>query len=257
MLRSHSILLVILSCVSLVGFLFYRWKTTPVMTGAPPYGEALEDVPVLPKDTYGLLNWKRPDGPPRVGLQVGHWKNADLPEELSQLKGSTGASGGGFSEWEVNFAIAEEAAKLLRAQGVTVDILPSTIPPRYWADAFVAIHADGNLNTSVNGYKVSSSWRDFTGNADELVSTLEASYAKETQLALDPNISRNMRGYYAFAWWRYEHAIHPMTTAVIFETGFLSNPSDRKLIAGKPEKAALGLSTGILEYLESQNLLSL
>ena len=64
-----------------------------------------------------------------------------------------------------------------------------------------------------------------------------------------------MRGYYAFAWWRYEHAVHPMTASLILETGFLTNPSDRKIIVSKPEVSARGLANGIIKYLESENIL--
>lgn len=51
--------------------------------------------------------WKRPDGPLRVGLQAGHWKNNELPDELENLRNyGGGAKGGGMAEWEVNLAIA-------------------------------------------------------------------------------------------------------------------------------------------------------
>lgn len=226
----------------------------PQTNGAPPYGEALEDVPTPDGRWSWLGSWERPDGPARVGLQVGHWKNDELPEELDQLIGNTGASGGGKWEWEVNLAIAEKTAAFLREKGVTVDILPATVPPDYWADAFVAIHADGSTSKSANGFKVSGPWRDYTNNAAQLVSYIESSYKAETDMYMDPNISRNMRGYYAFAWWRYEHSVHPMTTSAIFEAGFLTNASDRKLLIGNPEKAAKGLGQGIVEYLESKDL---
>ena len=31
-------------------------------------------------------DWQRPDGPPRVGLQVGHWKTQELPDELQRIR---------------------------------------------------------------------------------------------------------------------------------------------------------------------------
>lgn len=84
---------------------------------------------------------------------------------------------------------------------------------------------------------------------------LEGEYEKATGLIRDPNITRNMRGYYAFAWWRYEHAIHPMTTATIAETGFLSNTSDQALLIRQPEIAAAGLANGIEKFLRETELL--
>jgi N-acetylmuramoyl-L-alanine amidase len=64
-----------------------------------------------------------------------------------------------------------------------------------------------------------------------------------------------MRGYYAFAWWRYDHAVHPMTTAAILETGFLTSPSDQRLLVKNPQKVAEGVSKGIINYLEKKALL--
>ena len=190
-----------------------------------------------------------------MGLQVGHLKNEELPEELSKLIGNTGASAGGWSEAEVNLRIAERTAELLRSQGVVVDVLPATVPPAYWADVFIAIHADGSTDTGASGFKIAAPWRDLTGNADNLVIALEATYQQVTSLPKDPNITRNMRGYYAFSWWRYRHAIHPMTTAAIVETGFLTNPSDRRIIVLEHERPARALALGITDYLKMQQLL--
>jgi N-acetylmuramoyl-L-alanine amidase len=64
-----------------------------------------------------------------------------------------------------------------------------------------------------------------------------------------------MRGYYAFAWWRYDHAVHPMTPAVILETGFLTTAADRKIIVEQPELSAQGLANGIIIFLEGENLI--
>lgn len=56
---------------------------------------------------------ERTAGPPRVGIQVGHWQRENLPEELSGLTCSSGATAGGYTETEVNLAVAEEVVKLL------------------------------------------------------------------------------------------------------------------------------------------------
>lgn len=228
-------------------------KTHPVSNGAPPYGIAEEEVPEF--SPFGFeIPWQRPDGPARVGLQVGHWKNDEFPEELERLRGNTGASGGGKWEWEVNYAIARETAKLLEAQGIVVDILPATVPPDYIADVFLAIHADGSTDRSISGYKFASPWRDLTGKSALLVDMLDRQYGEITQLRKDDNITRNMRGYYAFAWWRFEHSVHPMTTSAIAETGFLTNYSDQQLLIYSPEIPASALALGIIEYLTAQGL---
>lgn len=233
----------------------FATRKQPEVSGAPPYGEAESEVPSM--DPYAWIkHWKRPEGPAKVGLQVGHWKNDELPAELSRLIGNTGASGRGVSETQVNKTIATEVAKLLQERGVVVEILPATVPPAFLADAFIAIHADGSTDRSVSGYKIAAPWRDLTRRAHLLVAHIETAYEKETKLTKDPNITRNMRGYYAFSFWRYEHAVHPMTTSAIVETGFLTNAQDQKLLIDAPHIAAGGIANGILAYLEEQGVLS-
>ena len=155
----------------------------------------------------------------------------------------------------IGIKVMIETKKILEERGITVDILPATVPPKYWADAFISIHADGSESALTTGYKAASPRRDFSGNAEELVKFIVLAYEEATGLVKDPNITRNMTGYYAFAWWRYEHAVHPMTAAAILETGFLTNPSDRRIIVNKPEVSAEGLANGIIKFLESEKLL--
>lgn len=224
-------------------------------TGAPPYDLSTTDNVSFFEEQELLHDWKRPEGPAKVALQVGHWKTDEVPEELHKLRGNTGAYGGGKSEWEVNYAIAELTKQKLEAKGIIVELLPTTITPQYWADVFIAIHADGNEDSEKNGYKAAIPRRDRTGNAEQLLTYVESAYGKATGLAYDPNVTRNMRGYYAFSWWRYDHAVHPMTTSLILETGFLSSPIDREIIVQNPETAAQGLSTGIEQYLMNEGLL--
>lgn len=224
------------------------------MSGAPPYGEDLTAIPDFDPRVLGA-SWERPNVPVRVGIQVGHWKNDEVPDELENIRGNTGAQGGGKTEWEVNYAIAVEMAVLLENRGVDVDILPATVPPNYWADVFLAIHADGSLDQDISGYKFAGPWRDATGKSALLVSLLEQEYEAQTDLPLDPNITRNMRGYYAFSWWRFEHSIHPMSTAVIAETGFLTNPRDQRFLIDTPEISARAMADGVLAFLEIEDLL--
>lgn len=208
-----------------------------------PGPEIFTELPPIP--------WQRPPGPLRVGLQVGHWKNSELPDELSNLRERGGGTrGGGKAEWEVNLAIAQATAKLLEPHGVVVDVIPATVPPAYVADLFIAIHADGSTEPSVSGFKVASPRRDRTGKGAELVALFEEVYGAATGLRLDPNVTRNMRGYYAFNYRRYAHAIHPMTPAIILETGFLTNPSDQRLLIKNPGKAAEAIADVVLEFLD-------
>ncbi len=193
-------------------------------------------------------------GPVRVGLQVGHLETQNLPDELAQFRRSTGASGGGISEAEANLAVAQAVKKRLESRAVTVDILPATVPPGYSADIFLSIHADGSPDASMSGYKVAPFVRDFTGDAEDLARILHRTYGA-TGLRADPNITRNMRGYYAFNAWRFDHAVSFNTPAAIIETGFMSNPSDRSLLTRQTEIPAGAIAAGILEYLESKERL--
>lgn len=227
-----------------------------VSMGAPPYDPAFDDIPDISDESW-LAAWKRPDGPPRVGLQAGHWKNDELPGELENLRGNTGASGGGKAEWEVNLTIAEETKNLLIPYGIEVDILPATVPPGYFADAFIAIHADGSASPETSGYKAARPRRDSSGKAQLLLEYINDEYGRSTGLPIDPNVTRDMRGYYAFAWWRRRHSVHPMTPAIILETGFLTSPSDRLIIVDHPETAAAGIAGGIRSYLKTTGLLLL
>ncbi len=248
-------ILVVLSFICSL-FLAYKSFLSPsVNTGAPPYDGSGRDFVPESKEQALLRDWKRPEGPATVALQVGHWKSSEAPDELHKLRNNTGASGGGYSEWEVNYKIAQETAKLLREKGIDVTIHPTTMQPHFFADVFISIHADGSEEAKKSGFKIAASRRDYTGKANTLVAFLEESYQKATELTSDPNITRNMTGYYAFSWWRYDHAVHPMTISAIVETGFLTNSSDRTLITENPEKSAAGIANGVIAFLQEEKLL--
>src|SRR5256885_2615 len=59
-----------------------------------------------------------PQGPRRVGIQVGHWKTEESPPELAKLIPQTGAIWEGLNEVDVNLNIADRVAALLRRQGI-------------------------------------------------------------------------------------------------------------------------------------------
>jgi N-acetylmuramoyl-L-alanine amidase len=178
-----------------------------------------------------------------VGLQVGHWKANELPEELKRLRTSSGAFAGGYREADVNLDIAKRVAKLLESRGLIVDVLPATIPPGYDADAFVTIHADGSSSSKSRGFKLATPWR--TSRAGQhLLDVMTAEYAAATGLPRDYAITSNMRGYYAFSYRRHEHAIARTTPAVIVEMGFLTNAADRAVMIGRADDVAVGIANG-------------
>ena len=193
-----------------------------------------------------------PAGPirARVGIQAGHWRSEELPAEFASLREQGGARVGGASEVEITLAIAQRVAALLSARGVTVDILPATVPPGYRADAFVALHCDVNGDPSMRGYKLAR----FSESAiptfdDALVATVGGRFAADTGQPRDAHVTRAMTGYYAFNSRDFAHAIDPQTPGAIVELGFLSNPLDLNLLLYQPDLVATAVADGILRYL--------
>ncbi len=191
--------------------------------------------------------WRAPDGPVRIALQVGHWRTEEAPRELSGLR-RNGANWNGLAEWEVNLEIARHTGAMLEELGYLVDILPAVVPPDYRAHLFIAIHADASNDPGARGYRVASPGRDATGRAPDFVDLLNRKYGEVTGIRRLPTVTRRMRNYYAFNFRRYEHALHPMTIAVIIETGFLTNADDRKVIVSQPERVARGIVGAITEF---------
>jgi N-acetylmuramoyl-L-alanine amidase len=192
-------------------------------------------------------------GPPRIGLQAGHWRAEELPDELARLRGATGGSGGGIREVEVNLAIAERLAERLRARGYVVDVLPATVPPGYRADLFLAIHADASLSPSARGYKLARSrWTRLPATDDALVRALSEEYGRATGLPWSDAITRNMTGYYAFNNRRRVHAIDKHTPAAIIEMGYLTNPADRHLLVAQADLVIAGLERGLVRFLDER-----
>lgn len=238
----------------LISGLLYNASQNAEKFGAPPYTEDREEIFDFENFTDSFRNWERPPSPIKIGLQAGHWKTAEMPDELARLRDSGGGtSRGSVTEWETVLRIAQETAKILEAEGYKVDILPATVPEDYWADAFISIHADGNLNPYVAGYKIAASARDRTGLADDLAASIENHYGTVTKFAVDPNITRNMTRYYAFNSRRYDHAIHPMTPGVLVETGFLTNYYESSVLINNPEIPAQGIADGIIEFINENN----
>jgi N-acetylmuramoyl-L-alanine amidase len=188
----------------------------------------------------------------RVGIQAGHWRAAELPSEQTHLHILGGTAAAGYSEAQVTLDIARRVAALLESIGVTVDVLPATIPPGYSADAFVALHADGFAQASARGFKVATAWAASPAS-QRLLAALTAEYERATGLPRHGAASADMRGYYAFNYRRYAHAIAKTTPAAIVELGFLTNSDDRALLTQSPDGVAIGIANGIVRYLNERD----
>jgi len=228
--------------------LYADFPTFPLPDGNPPplgpgsFGPAFRE-PLPPSPVWN------PPGQKRVGLQVGHLFTDQVPPELARL--SPGTSAGGWQEWQVNLMIAQATAAILEDNGVAVDILPTTVPIRYRAQVFVAIHADGDTSGALHGFKVTrSGFSSIPDTDDQLVSDLNDAYAADTGMPRDDaHISLRMTYYYAFNTRRYQHAIDLGTPAAIIEAGYLTNAGDRAQLTNHPEISAAGIADGILKFL--------
>ena len=192
-------------------------------------------------------DWAPPEGPVRIALQAGHWRADEAPRELRGLR-RNGTRWRETPEWEVNLEIVRQAGAMLEEMGYEVDILPAVVPPSYRAHLFIAIHADGSNDPNASGYRVAAPRRDATGRASQVVALLEKSYGEATGIKRLPAATRRMRNYYAFNFRRYEHALHPMTIAVILETGFLTSRRDRQVLVDHPERAARGIVAAVTAF---------
>ncbi len=191
--------------------------------------------------------WEPPEGRVRIALQAGHWKAAEAPDELAGIRGN-GTRWEEVLEWQSNLEIAQRAGAMLEELGYEVEILPAVVPPGYRAHLFISIHADGSPDGRATGYRVAAPRRDATGRAEWAAEILAQSYGEATGLPLIPTVTRRMRGYYAFNFRRYQHALHPMTIGVILETGFLTNERDRKVLIDDPDLAAAGIVAAVKAF---------
>jgi hypothetical protein len=188
--------------------------------------------------------------PSHIALQVGHWRINELPAELARLRTSTGGSGGGVREVDVNLAVAERAAERLRELGHTVDVLPATVPPGYQADVFLAIHADAVRSPAPRGYKLARSrWSRLPATDDALVAAVSEEYRQATGLPWSPAITGAMTGYYAFSNWGVRHSVHPTTPAAIIELGYVTNAADRAVLTAGVDRVVSGIVRGLLRFL--------
>ncbi len=205
-----------------------------------------------PGDPPGYTRVRAPKvegGPRRIGIQIGHWQTENVPSELRRLEVQTGTSWDGLSELTVSMEIANQLADLLRSHGYLVDIIPTTVPSGYLADAFVSLHMDGDGTGENSGYKLAHGSRRGPFE-QQLLEAIKAEYGAATGLDYDQaHVSRNMLAYFAFSWQRYRSATSPFTPSVILEMGFLSNDGDRALAVDHPDVLARGIANGIERFL--------
>lgn len=217
-----------------------------------PFAIAAADMPHEEQEPGPLtLAWMRVRGPPTVALQVGHLHASRHPDELAKLRTSTGAHVDGVDEVDVNLAVAHATAARLEAQGIRVEVLPATVPPRYRADLLLALHADASLDPTRRGYKSSHARVPRNALEPRLDAAIDAAYFEGSSLPDDhANVSGAMLDYYAFASRHYVNSAHRATPALIVEMGYLSHPDDRRWLLGV-DGPAEALAEGVRRYLAS------
>jgi N-acetylmuramoyl-L-alanine amidase len=217
---------------------------TPTATPLP----RLTATPLAPTPT--------PDAPPRVGIQVGHWRTAERPDESAHLRQSTGAYYEAITEADVNYEVAIRMQALLEAEGIQVDLLDSTVPPAYAADAFISLHADGNEpidEHAHHGWKMAAPFLASPAS-EHLLATVADAYRQRIDLPEDSQrITDRMRFYNSFNTYRYVHAIAPTTPAIIVEMGYLTHPVDRAVLLNQPDLIAAALTRGVVRYLTERD----
>jgi N-acetylmuramoyl-L-alanine amidase len=212
---------------------------------APPGGAILRRS----ANTIVLRVPAPPQGPRRVGIQVGHWRTEEAPPELRKLIPQTGAIWAGVNELDVNLDVAQRVAALLSRRGIVVDLLPSTIPVGYVADAFLALHTDSDGVGELSGFKLAHG-PERGPYEGRLVADIKDAYGSATGMGYDgEHIGLNMLYYYPFNWSRFQHAAAAHTPAAILEMGYLSSDDDRAVLTDDPDRVAGAIANGLLRFL--------
>jgi len=223
------------------------------------------------------LVWADPDataasaarqaGGPVVCLDPGHQAAANGdPEPIgpgsneTKDKVSGGATGvrTGTPEHEIVLAIALKVKQRLEAAGVAVVMTRTTgnvdisnaaraqLANEARADLFVRLHADGSTNASVNGIStLYPAGNDWVAPIAERSLRAAALVHRETIRATSAN-DRSIIGRADIA--GFNHATVP---SVLVETGFLSNPTEDRMLNDPAYQDTLadGIARGVLIYL--------
>jgi N-acetylmuramoyl-L-alanine amidase len=243
-MRTFLLAGLLLATVVLVGL---AWSTKQV-----PTSSSAGLSPTINSSWQTAL--KHLHSPVRIGIQVGHEKTLDHPDELARLRYSTGGYANSVSEVDINREIAEALEGRLEALGIVVDLLPATVPPHYRADLVIALHADSNRDPARRGYK-SAHFRDPRNRLEPVLKQhLDEAYLELSGLPHDEeNVSGAMLEYYAFNHKKYRHAVSHRTPAVIVEMGYISNVDDLKVLTS--EKPATAIAEGVVSFLRDRGRL--
>jgi len=178
-----------------------------------------------------------------VGIVAGHSGN-DTGALCSEALG-------GYREVDINLDVANRVRTNLVGEGYEVDLLTENDPllQGYRGLALVSIHADTceYIDADAKGFKIAAVASDYPERARRLTECLRIRYASVTDLQFHAgSITADMSSYHAF------NEIDPLTPAAIIEVGFMN--LDRDLLINQPDKVALGISNGLLCFLNNEDI---
>lgn len=193
-------------------------------------------VPITATPIAVTPNWLR-----RIGIVSGHRGPENDPGAVCP---------DGFTEAEVNFAVAQIVVRALREQGFSVDLLDEFDPrlENYQAAALVSIHSNDcrDYGEFVSGFLVArAAARPAGGLDDVLAECIGRDYLRATQLERRFGLTIDMTDYHTF------REIHPLTPAAILELGFLLG--DRDMLENQHDRMAGGIINGIMCFLNGEN----
>jgi len=178
----------------------------------------------------GLL--PSPPQRPQVVLISGH------AQSDSGAVCTDGAGNVTLAEADVNAAVADRVAVLLRSAGNDVEVF-AEFDERLdglVADVLVSLHSDSCVEFS--GYKAAHRDGPASSGDTRLLTCIDQAYAAATGLAYHPDtITHDMIDYHAF------RKIDPSTPALILEMGFLGG--DQVLLTDGAGQTAQGIADGI------------
>jgi len=221
----------VISVAIVMATLFTLWN---------PYRMFSSQVTVLP--TQANQTQVAETVPARVGIHVGHYKHNEgfqCPD--------------GIKEVDVNYVIANKVSLLLAASGIMVDVLQEYDLKliNYKADALVSIHTRSCTDPSAaqSGFSIKNSLSSTNvDKANTLAACLGEQYQLNTGLIFQYEpINEQDPSSHIFV------DINAQTTSALIETGSLA--VDRGVIIGSSDRAASGITAGILCFLKAQQLI--
>ncbi len=154
-----------------------------------------------------------------VLIQAGHEGRPDCAVEPASLCNNTGAPG----EIAWTPIVADEAARVLRAHGISVLRMPAHLSGPYTVKDAVFIHFDGNVIPCSSGASVGY---PATGNSQAAADAWKALYGKAIPFAFQAdNFTPNLRGYYGY------HHVHATDAEFLIEGGEISCPAQHAWLA--------------------------